>query len=84
MNDPSPRAARSALLLPETVQGVALGAQRERVLAGLVGHEVSLRWVVHEQLGRVGGVQIMHGACCPGRLDATVFAAPITLKAVQS
>lgn len=70
--------------LTTTVQGVAVEIERERVLAKLAGHQVELTWLPHEQLGRIGGVQIAHRECCPGRLDATVFAAPIRLLAVQS
>lgn len=47
-------------------------------------HTVWFEPVLHEQRGDIGGVQIHHGDCCPGRMDAVVWPAQIRMKVVQS
>lgn len=67
------------------VQGVTLAERIEmlRQYPTYVGHDCKFVPVMHETHGKVGGWQVHHGACCPGRVDAHVTPKTYALKTVE-
>lgn len=67
------------------VQGVTLAERIEMLkqYPTYVGHDCEFVPVMHETLGKVGGWQVHHGACCPGRVDAHVTPKTYALKTVE-